>query len=156
MPFCRRPGGSPFLAAAPRSRSPFLGLLPWPERQAVARALRTETVGGLVLLDAAVVALVWANTPFGAACTALPEFRLRIPAQGLDLSVGHWASDGLLTVFFLVAGTELKREPVVSSLRTPVTPALPVRRGFAGRGRGRNCHCRQRLLDWSPRWGSSR
>ncbi|MCX4854388.1 hypothetical protein [Streptomyces canus] len=42
------------MAAAPRSRPPFLGLLSWPERQAVARALRTETVGGLVLLAAAV------------------------------------------------------------------------------------------------------
>ncbi len=40
-----------------RSRSYFLGLLPLPERQAVARALRTETVGGLMLLVAAVVAL---------------------------------------------------------------------------------------------------
>lgn len=109
-----------------------------------------------MLLDAAVVALVWANTPFGAACTALRELRFRIPAPGLDLSVGHWTSDGLLTVFFLVARTEPKREPVVSSLRTPATPALPVRRRFAGRGRGRNWHCRQWLLDWSPRWGASR
>ncbi|MEY9992981.1 hypothetical protein ABIE67_005013 [Streptomyces sp. V4I8] len=51
------------LAANP-PRTPFLGLLSWPERQAVARALRTETVGGLVLLVAAIAALVWANTPF--------------------------------------------------------------------------------------------
>ncbi|MFF5011185.1 Na+/H+ antiporter NhaA [Streptomyces phaeochromogenes] len=49
-----------------------------------------------------------------------------IPALGLDLSVGHWTSDGLLTVFFLVAGIELKRELVVGSLRTPATAALPV------------------------------
>ncbi|MEU5323463.1 Na+/H+ antiporter NhaA [Streptomyces sp. NPDC021056] len=112
--------------AALRSRSPFLGLLPWPERQAVARALRTETVGGLVLLAAAVVALVWANTPFSTAYTALRDFHFGIPALGLDLSVGHWTSDGLLTVFFLVAGIELKRELVVGSLRTPATAALPV------------------------------
>lgn len=44
----------------------------------------------------------------------------------MDLSVGHWTSDGLLTVFFLVAGIELKRELVVGSLRTPATAALPV------------------------------
>jgi Na+:H+ antiporter, NhaA family len=52
------------MAAAPRTRAPFLGLLPLPERQAVTGALRTETVGGLVLLAAAVVALVWANSPW--------------------------------------------------------------------------------------------
>ncbi|MEV0220432.1 Na+/H+ antiporter NhaA [Streptomyces sp. NPDC050704] len=114
------------MADAPRSRSPFLGLLPWPERQAVAQALRTETVGGLVLLAAAVVALVWANSPLASSYTDIRDFHFGIPALGLDLSVGHWTSDGLLTVFFLVAGIELKRELVVGSLRTPATAALPV------------------------------
>ncbi|MGA5454807.1 Na+/H+ antiporter NhaA [Streptomyces umbrinus] len=107
-------------------RAPFLGVLSWPERQAVARALRTETVGGLVLLAAAVVALVWVNTPFSSTYTTIRDFHFGIPALGLDLSVGHWTSDGLLTVFFLVAGIELKRELVVGSLRTPATAALPV------------------------------
>ncbi|MFE2647620.1 Na+/H+ antiporter NhaA [Streptomyces nigra] len=113
------------MAATP-PRTPFLGLLPWPERQAVARALRTETVGGLVLLAAAVVALIWANTPLSGAYTTIRDFHFGIPALGLDLSVGHWTSDGLLTVFFLVAGIELKRELVVGSLRTPATAALPI------------------------------
>ncbi|QHY98776.1 Na(+)/H(+) antiporter NhaA [Streptomyces sp. S4.7] len=49
-----------------------------------------------------------------------------IGALGLDLSVGHWAADGLLTVFFLVAGIELKRELVAGELRTPAAAALPV------------------------------
>ncbi|MDX2705277.1 Na+/H+ antiporter NhaA [Streptomyces sp. PA03-6a] len=114
------------MATAPRSRPPFLGALPWPERRAVARALRTETVGGLVLLAAAVVALVWANSPFSGAYEAVRDFHFGIPALGLDLSVGHWTADGLLAVFFLVAGIELKRELVVGELRTPATAALPV------------------------------
>ncbi|MGW3647817.1 Na+/H+ antiporter NhaA [Streptomyces sp. NPDC000878] len=109
-----------------RSRSYFLGLLPLPERQAVARALRTETVGGLVLLTAAVVALVWANSPWSGAYEEIRDFHFGIPALGLDLSVGHWTADGLLAVFFLVAGIELKRELVVGELRTPATAALPV------------------------------
>ncbi|MFD9302592.1 Na+/H+ antiporter NhaA [Streptomyces sp. NPDC060048] len=108
------------------TRSPFLGLLPLPERQAITRALRTETVGGLVLLGAAVLALVWANSPWSAAYAAVRDFHLGIPALGLDLSVGHWTADGLLAVFFLVAGIELKRELVVGELRTPATAALPV------------------------------
>jgi NhaA family Na+:H+ antiporter len=112
--------------AAPRERSVFLGLLPWPERVQVARALRTETVGGLVLLTAAVVALVWANTPWSGSYEALRDFHFGIPALGLDLSVEHWTADGLLAIFFLVAGIELKRELVAGALRTRATAALPV------------------------------
>ncbi|MFG3659404.1 Na+/H+ antiporter NhaA [Streptomyces sp. NPDC047706] len=120
------------MAAAPRERSPFLGLLPLPERNAVAQALRTETVGGLVLLAAALVALVWANTPWGDTYENIRDFHFGIPALGLDLSVGHWTADGLLTIFFLVAGMELKRELVVGELRTPATAALPVIAALAG------------------------
>ncbi|MET9876998.1 Na+/H+ antiporter NhaA [Actinacidiphila glaucinigra] len=116
----------------PRSRPLFLGVLPWPERRAVAHALRTETVGGLVLLVAAVVALVWANSPFGGAYEAIRDFHFGIPVLGLELSVGHWTADGLLTVFFLVAGIELKRELVVGELRTPATAALPVVAALCG------------------------
>ncbi|MFC8915650.1 Na+/H+ antiporter NhaA [Streptomyces sp. NPDC057116] len=114
------------MAAAPRERSPFLGLLPLPERNAVVQALRTETVGGLVLLAAALVALVWVNTPWGDTYESIRDFHFGIPALGLDLSIGHWTADGLLTIFFLVAGIELKRELVVGELRTPATAALPV------------------------------
>ncbi|MEN8656141.1 Na+/H+ antiporter NhaA [Streptomyces sp. 21So2-11] len=120
------------MADAPRERSPFLGLLPLPERTAVAQALRTETVGGLVLLAAAVVALVWANTPWSGAYEQLRDFHFGIPALGLDLSVQHWAADGLLSIFFLVAGIELKRELVVGELRTPATAALPVVAALCG------------------------
>ncbi|MFG2739457.1 Na+/H+ antiporter NhaA [Streptomyces chartreusis] len=120
------------MAAAPRARSPFLGLLPLPERTAIARALRTETVGGLVLLGAAVVALVWANTPWADTYERIRDFHFGIPALGLDLSIEHWTADGLLTLFFLVAGIELKRELVVGELRTPATAALPVIAALAG------------------------
>ncbi|WP_159046579.1 transcriptional repressor LexA [Streptomyces sp. XY413] len=114
------------------TRSPFLGLLPLPERQAITRALRTETVGGLVLLGAAVLALIWANSPWSAAYASVRDFHFGIPALGLDLSVGHWTADGLLAVFFLVAGIELKRELAVGELRTPATAALPVIAALCG------------------------
>ncbi|MFJ3582232.1 Na+/H+ antiporter NhaA [Streptomyces sp. NPDC090127] len=113
-------------------RTTVFGVLPWPERQAITEALRTETVGGLVLLAAAVVALVWANSPWSAAYESVRDFHFGIPALGLDLSVGHWTADGLLAVFFLVAGIELKRELVVGELRTPATAALPVIAALCG------------------------
>ncbi|MEV3987631.1 Na+/H+ antiporter NhaA [Streptomyces sp. NPDC049837] len=120
------------MAAAPRERSPFLGILPLPERNAVVQALRTETVGGLILLIAAVVALIWANSPWAGTYEHIRDFHFGIPALGLDLSVGHWTADGLLTIFFLAAGIELKRELVVGELRTPATAALPVVAAAAG------------------------
>jgi Na+:H+ antiporter, NhaA family len=112
--------------ASRRERPMFLGVLSWPERRAVVHALRTETIGGLALLAAAVVALLWVNSPWGTGYEAVRDFHFGIPALGLDLSVGHWTSDGLLTLFFLVAGIELKRELVVGQLRSPAAAALPV------------------------------
>ncbi|WP_407566017.1 Na+/H+ antiporter NhaA [Streptomyces sp. 184] len=120
------------MADTPRSRSSFLGVLPWPERQAVARALRTETLGGLVLLVAALVALVWANSPLSHVYEEVRGFHFGVSGLGLDLSVQHWTADGLLAVFFLVAGIELKRELVVGELRTPATAALPVVAALCG------------------------
>ncbi|OKJ92530.1 sodium:proton antiporter [Streptomyces sp. CB03234] len=104
----------------------FLGRLPLPERTFVADALRTETVGGMVLLAAAAIALVWANTPLSSAYESVRNFRFGIEALGLHLSVAHWTSDGLLTIFFFVAGAELKRELVIGELRHPGTALLPV------------------------------
>ncbi|GAA4889498.1 Na+/H+ antiporter NhaA [Streptomyces coeruleoprunus] len=120
------------MAATPRERSPFLGLLPLRERNAVVEALRTETVGGLVLLAAAVVALIWANSPWGDIYERIRDVHFGLPSLGLDLSVAHWTADGLLTVFFLVAGIELKRELVVGELRNPATAALPVIAAICG------------------------
>jgi NhaA family Na+:H+ antiporter len=103
-----------------------LGRLPLPERKVVVDALRTETVGGMLLLVAAAAALVWANTPLKASYEAVCDAHFGIAAWGLDLSVAHWTSDGLLTLFFFVAGAELKRELVAGDLRSPATAALPV------------------------------
>ncbi|MCX2970974.1 MULTISPECIES: Na+/H+ antiporter NhaA [Streptomyces] len=96
------------------------------ERRLLADALRTETVGGLLLLGAAIVALVLANTPLSDLYEKVSDLHFGLPAFGLDLSVAHWASDGLLTIFFFVAGIELKRELVVGELRRPAAAALPV------------------------------
>ncbi|MEV5277677.1 Na+/H+ antiporter NhaA [Streptomyces sp. NPDC051994] len=107
------------------SKRKFLGRLSLPERNFVAEALRAETVGGVLLLVAAIIALIWANT-FSSAYESVRGFHLGIASLGLDLSVQHWAADGLLAIFFFVAGIELKRELVAGELRDPKAAALPV------------------------------
>ncbi|KOG06940.1 MULTISPECIES: Na+/H+ antiporter NhaA [Streptomyces] len=117
--------------SAPTDRK-FLGLLSLPERRYIADALRAETVGGVLLLLAAVVALVWANSPLSASYESVSDFHIGPAALGLDLSVQHWAADGLLAIFFFVAGIELKRELVAGELRDPRAAALPVVAALCG------------------------
>ncbi|MFF5334701.1 Na+/H+ antiporter NhaA [Streptomyces sp. NPDC013181] len=117
--------------APPGPRRTFLGRLPLPERNYVAEALRTETVGGVILLVAAVAALVWANTA-GGSYEDVSHFHIGPESLGLNLSVAHWAADGLLAVFFFVAGVELKRELVAGELRDPKAAALPVVAALCG------------------------
>ncbi|MCQ6552446.1 Na+/H+ antiporter NhaA [Streptomyces sp. C10-9-1] len=114
-----------------RDDRPFLGRLTLPERNFVADALRAETVGGILLLLAAVVALIWANT-FGGSYEAVSDFHIGPASLGLDLSIQHWAADGLLAIFFFVAGVELKRELVAGELRDPRAAALPVVAALCG------------------------
>ncbi|MEV4917950.1 Na+/H+ antiporter NhaA [Streptomyces tirandamycinicus] len=114
------------MAAPTPTPRKFLGLLSLPERNFVADALRTETVGGILLLAAAIAALLWANTPLAPSYQAVSDFHLGPAALGLDLSIQHWAADGLLAIFFFVAGIELKRELVAGDLRDPKAAALPV------------------------------
>ncbi|WUI52136.1 Na+/H+ antiporter NhaA [Streptomyces sp. NBC_00414] len=103
-----------------------------PERTFVADALRTETVGGVLLLVAAVAALIWANTPVRESYESVRDFHVGPAALGLNLSVQHWAADGLLAVFFFVAGIELKRELVAGDLKDPRAAALPVVAALCG------------------------
>ncbi|MCQ4081162.1 Na+/H+ antiporter NhaA [Streptomyces sp. RB6PN25] len=97
-----------------------------PERNFVADALRTETVGGVLLLAAAVLAVIMSNTPLSPAYDAVRDFRIGPESLHLSLSLANWGKDGLLAIFFFVAGIELKRELVAGELRSPSAAALPV------------------------------
>lgn len=110
------------------SRRVFFRTSSWPEARFLGAMLRTETVGGGLLLLAAMIALIWANSPWDDAYRALGSW---VPWPGgatlhLDLSLAAWAADGLLAVFFFVVGLELKREFVAGELRDPRRAALPV------------------------------
>ncbi|WP_247695000.1 Na+/H+ antiporter NhaA [Streptomyces sp. B93] len=110
-----------------------LGRLSLPERTFVADALRAETVGGVLLLLAAIAALVWANIPaLHDSYETVSHFHIGPASLGLDLSIAHWAADGLLAIFFFVAGIELKRELVAGDLRDPKAAVLPVVAALCG------------------------
>lgn len=104
----------------------------WPEASRVAEILRRETVGGALLLVATVVALVWANSGWSDGYAALRDLRIGPASLHLDLSLGRWAADGLLAVFFFVAGLELKREFVAGDLRDPRRAVIPIAAAFGG------------------------
>ncbi|GAA1244356.1 Na+/H+ antiporter NhaA [Pseudonocardia aurantiaca] len=97
-----------------------------------ARYLRTETVGGFVLLAAAAVAIVWANSPWAGAYQATRNTVVGPAALHLDLTLAQWATDGLLALFFFVVGLELKRELVVGELSTRSQALLPVAAALGG------------------------
>ena len=102
------------------------GRLPAGEELFLARALRQETVGGVLLLAGAVVAIIWANSPWSGAYEDLRGTVVGPSALHLDLTLQTWAADGLLAIFFVVAGLELQRELVVGQLRRPAEALLPV------------------------------
>lgn len=85
-----------------------------------------DTTAGLLLILAAAVALVWANSPVRGAYTSLSQFTIGPAALHLDLSLAQWAADGLLAIFFFTVGLELKHEFVDGSLRSPKQAALPM------------------------------
>ena len=108
------------------------------EATRIAAVLRKETVGGVLLMVGALIALVWANSPWSAAYESLrdlevgPHLDLGPVPLHLDLTLGTWAADGLLAIFFFVVGLELKREFVAGDLREPRRAVLPVAAAVGG------------------------
>ncbi|MDQ3575809.1 MAG: Na+/H+ antiporter NhaA [Actinomycetota bacterium] len=96
--------------------------------------LRTETAGGVVLLVATVVALVWANSPWRAAYASVwaTELSLRMGELSVAEDLRHWVDEGLMAIFFFVVGLEIKRELVAGELRSWRTAALPAVAALGG------------------------
>jgi NhaA family Na+:H+ antiporter len=110
----------------------FLSKLTHRQRRWVLEQLRLETVGGGLLLAAAAIALIWANSPWADQYEALVDLQVGPAAIGLNLTLGVWAADGLLAIFFFVVGLELKHELVVGSLSKPSRAAVPIAAAIGG------------------------
>ncbi len=95
------------------------------DRRTVADFLRDETVGGVLMLLAAAAAVVWAQLDHHG-YEVVREFRIG------PLPLESWAGDGLLTIFFFVAGLELKRELTVGSLSRPADALVPIVAAVSG------------------------
>ena len=102
------------------------------EQSWLARALKSETVGGLILMAAAIVALVWANSAWSDSYESIVNFNVGPESLHLNLTLNVWAADFLLAIFFFVIGCELKHEFVLGTLSNPRIAAVPIGAAFGG------------------------
>ncbi|MDQ0754674.1 Na+/H+ antiporter NhaA [Arthrobacter sp. B3I4] len=98
----------------------------------IGEILRKETVGGALLVAAAVIALIWANSPASESYFMLRDFKVGYEPWHLNLSLGTWAADGLLAIFFFLVGLELKREFIAGDLRELSKSIVPVAAAVGG------------------------
>ena len=98
------------------------------------RFLHIEAAGGIVLVAATVVALVWANSPWQAGYESVwsTHVQLEVGSYVFDEDLGHVVNDLLMAVFFFVVGMEIKRELVVGELRDRRAVALPAMAALGG------------------------
>jgi NhaA family Na+:H+ antiporter len=96
--------------------------------------LAAESAGGVLLIVAATTALAWANSPWGDGYRAFwhAEVSLGFGAFTHAMSLGHWVNDGLMVVFFLLVGLEIKRELLIGELASPRRAALPIAAAAGG------------------------
>lgn len=85
-----------------------------------------ETVGGMLLIIAAIIALIIANSPYSETYNQLMHMKIGFENIYLNLSISHWANDAILTIFFFVVGLELKTEFVTGALRDLKEASLPM------------------------------
>ena len=97
------------------------------------RFVQSETSSSVLLFGATVVALVWANSPWSASYFALWKLPLQIGRRPLlSMDLHHWIDDGLMVLFFLVVGLEIKREIVKGELASFRQAALPIMAALGG------------------------
>jgi len=103
-------------------------------RRPIERFLHVEAAGGIILLAAAAMALVWANSPWHASYEALwhTDITLGLGRWAFTRDLHFWINDGLMTVFFLVVGLEIKREIVQGALADLRRATLPVAGAVGG------------------------
>lgn len=99
------------------------------------RFSQVEAGSGIVLIVAAAVALIWANSPLADSYVQFfdgTHISFSLGPLHLEESLGHIINDGLMAIFFFVVGLEIKRELVLGDLRDPKAASLPVVAALGG------------------------
>jgi NhaA family Na+:H+ antiporter len=96
--------------------------------------LRIEAAGGILLIAATVIALVWANSPWAQSYDDFWHIPITVGIGSFQLShtLAHWVNDGLMVIFFFVVGLEIKREMLVGELASPRKAAIPIAAAVGG------------------------
>ena len=94
--------------------------------------MKSERNAAMIMMTAAMIGLVLANSPFGEPLLDAIAFKLNLELIGIQITVGHVVSDLFLAVFFFVAGLELKYELKSGALSSPKKAMVPVIAALAG------------------------
>ncbi len=102
--------------------------------QPVTRFLHIEASGGVLLAASAVIALIWANSPWSGAYRDLwaTEVTIDLAGHALTHDLRHWINDGLMTLFFFIIGLEIKQELTSGQLTSPRDAAVPAAGALGG------------------------
>ena len=96
--------------------------------------LRIEAAGGILLLAATAIALVWANSPWAQSYDDFWHIPISVGIGSFELThtLAHWVNDGLMVIFFFVVGLEIKREMLVGELASVRQAAIPIAAAIGG------------------------
>lgn len=96
--------------------------------------VKLESLSGILLFGATIVALVWANSSFGDSYLTLWDYRLGISTEGFELKkpLILWINDGLMAIFFFLIGLELKRELLIGEINTFKKATFPLVAALGG------------------------
>lgn len=98
------------------------------------RLIQSESASGIILFAASVIALIWANSPWGDSYRALWNYHIGIKTEHFELykPLIIWINDGLMAIFFFLIGLEVKREILLGELNSMKKLAFPVLGAFGG------------------------
>ncbi|PNW28305.1 Na+/H+ antiporter NhaA [Formosa algae] len=100
----------------------------------ITKFVQVESFGGILLFSAAVIALIWANSPLSDSYIALWHYEIGFEFGDFHLShhLLHWINDGLMVIFFFVIGLEIKREILLGELNSLKKASLPIFAALGG------------------------
>ncbi len=96
--------------------------------------IKTESLSGILLFSATIIALIWVNSPYGYVYESIWQYKIGISFQDFELKkpLTLWINDGLMAIFFFLIGLELKREFIIGELNSLKKAAFPFFAAIGG------------------------